>query len=175
MQHGTATVEIKGTDAFRRVTLITTLVGATVSVIILACHPAECESNPDLRNSVIIIMSVQLGIFFLLLLHYIHCGCLLRKLGIYLGIFYFVLTGLMTWAQYIFFQGAGCGRTAVAYYWWSTINIGLFYVLIAYGLSLWGAYLCWAQEEEEALNEEALKHVHQKMIAEGQLNRETQN
>ena len=61
-----------------------------------------------------------------------------------MGIFYFILTGLMTWVQYIFFEGEGCIRTAVAYYWWLILNIGLFYLLVAYGLSLWGAYLCWA-------------------------------
>lgn len=44
----------------------------------------------------------------------------------------------------MFLRGEGCARTAVTYYWWLAFNIGLFYVLIAYGLSLWGAYLCWA-------------------------------
>ena len=42
-------------------------------------------------------------------------------------------------------------RIAVIYYWWLALNIAIFYVFIAYGLSLWGAYLCWAQEEEEAI------------------------
>ena len=80
----------------------------------------------------------------------------------------------MTWTQFIFFEGADCIRTAVAYYLWLIVNIGLFYLLVAYGLSLWGAYLCWAQDEEDALNEEALKHVHKKMIEEGQLDQEMQ-
>ena len=30
---------------------------------------------------------------------------------------------------------------------------------MAYGLSLWGAYLCWAQEEEEKLAEDAVRWV----------------
>ena len=60
----------------------------------------------------------------------------------------------------------------MAYYWWLVLNIGLFYVLIAYGLSLWGAYLCWAQEEEEHLNEEALKQVKLAMIEEGVMDEE---
>ena len=41
-------------------------------------------------------------------------------------------------------EGEGCMRTAVVLYWWLAFNIGAFYVLIAYGLSLWSAYLCWA-------------------------------
>ena len=82
---------------------------------------------------------------------------MLRKIGGWLGIFYFVITGLMTWVQFIFMKGEGCMRTAVVYYWWLALNIGMFYVLIAYGLSLWGAYLCWAQQEEEELVNEALQ------------------
>ena len=143
-------------DTFRRVTTLTTLIASCISVLIVCLRPRECETNGDLRNGVIIALSVQLSIFFLLLLHYIHCGCLLRKIGAWLGIFYFILTGLMTWCQFIFFKGEGCMRTAVVLYWWLALNIGLFYVLIAYGLSLWGAYLCWAQQEEEELTKAAL-------------------
>ena len=144
MKHGTATVEVKGIDTFRRVTLITTLIASTISAIIIAVNPTECESNPNLKRATIVTLAVQLSIFCILLLQYIHCGCLLRKLGAWLGIFYFILTGLMTWTQFIFFEGEGCIRTAVVYYWWLILNIGLFYLLVAYGLSLWGAYLCWA-------------------------------
>ena len=154
-------------ETFRRVTLIMTLIGSCISAIIVAVKPRTCDSNPDLPNAVIITMSVQLCIFILLLMHYIHCGCLLRKIGGWIGIFYFVLTGLMTWAQFIFLKGEGCMRTAVILFWWMAINIGCFYCLIAYGLSLWGAYLCWAQQEEEELVNEALKHKWEKMKAEG--------
>ena len=41
-------------------------------------------------------------------------------------------------------------------YYWIFINIVLFYVLVAYGLSLWGAYICWEVDEEEKLIEAAL-------------------
>ena len=41
-------------------------------------------------------------------------------------------------------------------YYWLATNIVLFYIFIAYGISLWGAYLCWAQEEEESLVREAM-------------------
>ena len=64
-------------------------------------------------------------------------------------------------------EGEGCLRESVVLYWWLALNIGLFYVLIAYGLSLWGAYLCWAQAEEEALAKEALEHMGRKMQAQG--------
>ena len=168
------TIEVQGLDTFRQVTTLTTLVASCVSVLIVCLRPRDCDTNTELRNAVIIVLSVQLSIFFLLLLHYIHCGCLLRKIGGWLGLFYFVLTGLMTWAQFIFMRGEGCMRTAVTYYWWLAINIGLYYVLIAYGLSLWGAYLCWAQQEEEELTKEALKHKLEKMKIEGTLDVEAQ-
>lgn len=92
-----ATIEVKGLDTFRRVVTLTTLIFSCVSVLIILINPRECETNDQMRNGVIVTLSVQLSIFTLLLLHYIHCGCLLRKIGAWLGIFYFVLTGLMTW------------------------------------------------------------------------------
>lgn len=153
-----ATLEVTGMDTFRKVTTLLTLITSCISVVIVWLDPRECESNDELREAVIITFSVQIGIFFLLLLHYIGCGCCLRKVGGWLGIFYFVLTGLMTWVQFIFMRGEGCMRTAVVYYWWLAFNIGMFYCLIAYGLSLWGAYLCWAQQEEEDLAKVALNH-----------------
>ena len=91
-----------------------------------------------------------------------------------MGIFYFILTGLMTWCQLIFFKGEGCARESVVLYWWLALNIGMFYVLIAYGLSLWGAYLCWAQQEEEELTKKALQHKFEKMKAQGVVDVEQQ-
>ena len=162
-----STIEVSGMETFRRVTTLTTLVASCISVLIVCISPRECDTNDQLRNGVIITLSVQLSIFFLLLLHYINCGCCLRKIGAWLGIFYFAASGMMTWVQFIFFKGNGCMRTAVVYYWWLAFNIGLFYVLIAYGLSLWGAYLCWAQQEEEELTKAALQHKFEKMKSEG--------
>ena len=162
-------IEVGGLDAFRKGTTLGTLICSCISAIIIAVKPRECSTNPNLLNGVIITMSVQISVFFLFLLHYIHCGCCLRKVGGWLGIFYFILTGLMTWTQIIFMEGSNCMREAVVLYWWLAINIFLFYGLIAYGLSLWGAYLCWAQQEEEELTQEALEHKFKKMQAQGQM------
>ena len=92
-----STIEVGGMDTFRRMTTIMTLISSVVSAIIIVVRPRECDSNPHLRNAVIITLSAQLSIFFLLLLGYIGCGCCLKKAGGYLGIFYFLITGLMTW------------------------------------------------------------------------------
>ena len=96
-ENGT-TLEVGGMETFRRVTTITTLIASCVSILIVCVDPRECESNTNLRDGVIVTLSVQLSIFTLLLMHYIGCGCLLRKIGGWIGIFYFALTGLMTWA-----------------------------------------------------------------------------
>lgn len=46
--------------------------------------------------------------------------------------------------------------TAPVLYYWLFTNICLFYMLIAYGLSLWGAYICWEVDEEENMEFEAM-------------------
>ena len=167
-----STVEVQGMETFRRVTLLGTLIASCISIIIICVRPRECTTNGDLRDGVIIALSVQLFIFMLLLMHYIHCGCLLKKIGGFMGVFYFIMSGLMTWVQFIFMKGEGCMREAVTLYWWLGLNIGAFYVLIAYGLSLWGAYLCWAQQEEEELTKKALNHKFQKMQSQGAVDME---
>ena len=96
------TLEVQGMDTFRRVTTLFTLITCCISIVLVFVNPKPCESNPHLQRACIVTFSVQLGIFCLLLLHYIGCGCCLRKVGGWLGIFYFVITGLMTWVQYIF-------------------------------------------------------------------------
>ena len=41
--------------------------------------------------------------------------------------------------------------------------------MIAYGISLWGAYICWAQEEEEKLIRAALKQKMERMVVTGDI------
>ena len=110
------TLEIGGMETFRRVTTLGTLICSCISGIIIAVNPRPCPTNENLMDAVIICMSVQLSVFCLFLLHYIHCGCLLRKIGGFIGIFYFILTGLMTWCQLIFLEGEGCMRESVCIY-----------------------------------------------------------
>ena len=96
----------------------------------------------------------HLAIFALLLASYI-CPGFIKCLGRATSLFYFVLVGGMVVTQVIFFHGSECNRVAPLLYYWIFINILCFYVLIAYGLSLWGAYICWEVDEEEKLIAEA--------------------
>lgn len=84
-----------------------------------------------------------------------------------MAVYYFGMVGSMVAAQVIFFAAKDCNSRAFIRYYWLALNIGLFYVFIAYGISLWGAYICWAQEEEENIAKEALQWKFQKMVAEG--------
>ena len=167
----TAKIEVNNHEQFRRVCLISSLICSGISGLIVALDPPSC-AHANLMNGVYITLSCQVAIFMLLLMHYIHCGCLIRKLGWSLGFFYLILVGLMCWAQVIFFEGNGCGDQAFVLYFWLLFNIVIFFIFVAYGISLWGAYICWAQEEEEEIMKEALKFKYAKMVQLGEADNE---
>lgn len=104
----TAVVEVNNHEQFRRVALLMSGGCTCISAIIAACTPPQCyDSNGVLQANLIdgnyIVMSVQALIFVMLLMHYIHCGCLLRKMGVAIAFFYACMVGCMIWAQIIFF------------------------------------------------------------------------
>ena len=82
-------------------------------------------------------------------MHYIHLGGCIKFFGRAIGLYYIYLVAGMIVVQVYILKAEGCNRTAPLLYYWLTVNIILFYIFIAYGLSLWGAYICWEQEEEE--------------------------
>ena len=57
-------------------------------------------------------------------------------------------------------------------YFWLLFNIVIFFIFVAYGISLWGAYICWAQEEEEEIMKEALQFKYAKMVQLGEADNE---
>ena len=89
-------------------------------------------------------------------MHYIHLGGCIRACGRAIGLYYIYLVGGMIVVQIYILKADGCNRTAPLLYYWLTVNIILFYIFIAYGLSLWGAYICWEQEEEEKIQKTAM-------------------
>ena len=92
----------------------------------------------------------------MLLASYICPGCI-KCLGRVIGLFYFMIVGGMIGVQIIFFHGQECNMTAPVLYYWLFLNIIAFYILIAFGLSLWGAYICWEVDEEEAMIKKAMQ------------------
>ena len=76
-------------------------------------------------------------------MHYIHLGGCIRALGRGIGLYYVYLVAAMILVQIFVLKADGCNRTSPLLYYWLIVNILLFYLFIAYGLSLWGAYICW--------------------------------
>ena len=78
-------------------------------------------------------------------------GSCLRHLGRLLGIYYFYMVGAMFATQVVFFKAKNCHLQAPVLYLWVAVNILIFYVLVAYGIALWGSYICWESEKEEKI------------------------
>ena len=147
-------IHVSGTDRFRRVALIGSLIVSVASVLLILLDPRKCE-EVKLEYAVYLCSAVHLMTFGLLLASYLCSGCVMAC-GRMMVFFYFLLVGSMVFVQVIFFHGQGCNMVAPLLYYWIFTNIVLFYVLIAYGLSLWGAYICWEVDEEERIIKEAL-------------------
>ena len=147
-------VNVSGTDTFRRVTLIGSLIMSAASVLLLLLEPRACDAV-KLEYAIYLCSGVHLLTFMLLLSSYLCNKCVVA-MGRAMVVFYFGLVASMVYVQVIFFHGQECNRIAPVIYYWIFMNIVLFYVLVAYGLSLWGAYICWEVDEEEKLIKEAL-------------------
>ena len=164
------TLEIDGVETFRRVMVICSMIFGVITLLLLTlsghkqCVDPNTEKLHKLTYGLWTCFGVQLSIFLLLTLHYIKCGCLITKLGMAMAGYYFLMVGSMVSAQVIFFQSTDCRAQTFFRYYWLMLNVGLFYVFIAYGISLWGAYICWAQEEEENLAKEAMEWKFKKMV-----------
>ena len=138
----------EGTMRFRRAVLIFSIIFAALTMLILVSDTKECPSA-DLRIGLWLSFSVHITSFTLLLFHFIGLGFILRKLGRILGLYFFYLVGAMFATQVIFFKSKDCNLIAPLLYFWVLTNIVMFYVLVAYGIALWGAYICWESEKEE--------------------------
>ena len=142
MSEHTTEIHVTGTERFRRVALFGSLVAGTFSCLILVGDPRTCDTV-NLKLPTYITFSVQLTIFLLLLMHYIHLGFVIKACGQAIGLYYVYLVCAMVTVQFFVLQADGCNRTSPLLYYWLIVNILLFYMFIAYGLSMWGAYICW--------------------------------
>ena len=138
----TTDVHVSGTEKFRRVALFGSLIFGLCSLLIILSEQRNCDTI-NLETPTFIVFGVQLTIFLLLLMHYIHCGGCIRAVGRLFGLYYIFLVGAMIVVQIDVLKADGCNRTSPMLYYWLCFNILLFYIFIAYGLSLWGAYICW--------------------------------
>ena len=149
-----AQVHVRQTDRFRQVTIFGTMIAGLTSLLIKALHTRSCP-QVRLEIGVYICFAVHLLTFLLLLASFICPKCI-QAMGRLVGVFYFFIVGAMIGVQYIFFSGQGCNQVAPILYYWLFTNIAAFYCLIAYGISLWAAYICWEVDEEELLIQKAM-------------------
>ena len=62
------------------------------------CYDSNGNLQGNLKDGLYIVLAVQALIFLMLLMHYIHLGSLLRKMGVFIAFFYMCMVGCMIWA-----------------------------------------------------------------------------
>lgn len=91
-------------------------------------------------------------------------------MGKALGLYYFYVVGAMIYTQVVFFRARGCHLQAPVTYLWLVFQIAAFYLLVAYAIALWGAYICWqADKDQQVIDKAILKYMKQKMHEEHKL------
>ena len=154
---GTTTIHVSGVEQFRKFALFVSLVFSVISLILDGIvDESGCEAV-NIKIPLTIASSVHISIFVLLLMHFIKLGKCINACGRAIGLYYLYLIGAMITVQIYMFKAEECNRTVPIQYLWLIINVVGFYVFIAYGLSLWGAYICWEMEEEENEEQEAME------------------
>ena len=78
-------------------------------------------------------------------------------------VYYFVVVGVMFVCQMMVFGSLGgtkndCMSTAPVQYWFTICNITIFYLIVVFGLSTWGFYLCKVADAENEMVETAVKN-----------------
>ena len=136
---------IEGVENFRKVLLIVSLIFSLVTLMIMIGENQGCEGS-HLEVALWLCFSIHITTFVLILFHYIGLSNILQKLGKCLGLYFFYLVTSMFVAQVVFFKSQNCHIKAPLLFFWLVVQIIIFYVLVAYGIALWGAYICWAAE-----------------------------
>lgn len=135
-------MHVEGTERFRVVALFGSLIASAVGCVLILVEPRRCL-QVKLERGVYLSLSVHLSVFVMLLVHYIHLGICFKKIGKLMYVYYAYLVIAMVLVQQYLLRAQNCNLTSPLLYYYLALNTLLFYVFVAYGLSLWGAYLCW--------------------------------
>ena len=101
-------------------------------------------------------------IFVLMLMQFVGLVGCLKGIPKALMTFYFLLVFVMFFVQMILFQGENCYSESPVIFIWLTVQVGLFYFVVAYGLAVWGSYICWQAESHDEMAKKAVaKYVKQ--------------
>lgn len=72
----------------------------------------------------------------------------------------------MFFVQMMLFQSDKCYVEVPLIYFWLVAQIMLFYFIVAYGLAMWGSYLCWyAEHKDEILKKKMKEYVKKQMLS----------
>jgi len=88
-------------------------------------------------------------VFIMMLMQFIGLVSCLKTIPRALMTFYFSLVAVMFFVQMILFQGENCSTDSPVFFFWLVIQIAIFYFIVAYGLAVWGSYICWQAENHD--------------------------
>ena len=148
---------IKATKQFRQVALIGSLLFALISMGLLLVDFSDCASS-NLKATTAVVFGLWSVIFTLFLIQATGIGSCLRNYPKSLTGFYIFVCAVMLFVQMEVFGGHGssCWIEAPAYYWWLIVNIGVFYLIVTFGLATWGAYLCFVADAQDEMTKQAV-------------------
>jgi len=139
---------VSANQSFRRSVLLFALVFGMASMIILALDPPKCDAA-NLTFATWLITIIHTTIFLLMLMQFIGLAFCLKKLQFLLFIFYFVLVATMFFVQLILWQSESCFKQSTVLFVWLAIQVVIFYIIVAYGLAVWGSYVCYSAKKRE--------------------------
>lgn len=138
--------------------LIGSLLLAIGSICVLIFDRKTC-TGVQLRVADGIIFGVWTLIFILLLLQVIGCVKCLKKIPKVMFGFYCGISISMWFVQMLLFaapQDPPCDKQTPLLYWYLFSNVILFYLIVAFGLTTWGAYLCAVADIKEEITQAAI-------------------
>ena len=138
------------------------LILAIASIAICAAANGSCSGNIDLGAAVGLLAGLWTSLFVLLLLQVIGYVGLIKSYPKVMFVYYFFVCGVMFVCQMMLFgsfQGTAntCMTSAPVQYWFTIINVTIFYLMVVFGLATWGFYLCKVADAEEELIATAVK------------------
>jgi hypothetical protein len=104
-----------------------------------------------MKFAMFLMFIVYATIFLLMLLQFVGMVSCLKAIPKALMGFYFLLVFVMFFVQMILFQGENCYQESPILFIWLVAQIALFYFTVAYGLAVWGSYICWQAENHDQI------------------------
>jgi hypothetical protein len=138
----------KANKKFRQFALLFSFIFALASIMLVASGTPDCTSA-NLRFATLLIFLMYSIMCGLLIIQFIGCASWLKTIPKALLVFYFMIVATMFFTQMILFQGEECRVETPLYFYWLASQVVLFYLVVAWGLAAWGAYICWDAHRKE--------------------------